>query len=198
MGPECLELVESVLSVVKTPLMAVEWLYLASPLVALAVMVVAQAATLRLRGGERFFGSVVAGFLAGLFTVFALQVVLLLVCPRNFDRWVLALVANPAIFVMLSYCFFNFINLGHASIRIRIFKECDDRGGFITREELRSVYDDELIKQARLQRLLEGGDIVRENERWKLINPRLVPVANIVFGLKKFVLQRESEFDGNL
>ncbi|MEI6338221.1 MAG: hypothetical protein WCQ57_06505 [Verrucomicrobiota bacterium] len=178
--------------------LAPEWFYLLSPIAALAVMVVVQAVVLRARGGERFFGSVVAGFLAGLFTVFALQVVLLLVCPRNFDRWVLALVANPAIFVMLSYCFFNFINLGHASIRIRIFKECDDRGGFITREELRSVYDDELIKQARLQRLLEGGDIVRDNERWKLINPRLVPVANIVFGLKKFVLQRESEFDVNL
>jgi hypothetical protein len=175
--------------------MAVEWLYLASPIVALAVMVVVQAIVLRLRQGEQFFGSVVVGFLAGLLTVLALQVVLLVVFPRNPDRWVLALVANPAIFVMLSYCFFNFINLGHASIRIRIFKECDDRGGFITHDELRAVYDDERIKEARLQRLLEGGDVVRENGRWKLVNPRLVPVAKMVFGLKKFVLRRESEFD---
>jgi len=175
--------------------MAVEWFYLASPIVALAVMVVVQAIVLRFRQGEQFFGSVVVGFLAGLLTVLALQVVLLVVFPRNPDRWVLALVANPAIFVMLSYCFFNFINLGHASIRIRIFKECDDRGGFITHDELRAVYDDERIKEARLQRLLEGGDVVRENGRWKLVNPRLVPVAKMVFGLKKFVLRRESEFD---
>ena len=175
--------------------MAVEWFYLASPIVALAVMVVVQAAVLRLRRGEQFFGSVVAGFTAGLLTVLALQVVLLLTFPRNLDRWVLALVANPAIYVMLAYCFYNFINLGHASIRIRIFKECDDRGGFITHEELRVVYDDELIKEARLQRLLEGGDVIREGDRWKLVNPRLVPVAKIVFGLKKFVLGRESEFD---
>jgi hypothetical protein len=175
--------------------MAVEWFYLASPIVALAVMVVVQAVVLRLRRGERFFGSVVAGFIVGLFTVLALQVVLLMVFPRNPDRWVLALVANPAIYVMLAYCFYNFINLGHASIRIRIFKECDDRGGLITREELRAVYDDELIKDARLQRLLEGGDAVREGDRWKLVNPRIVPVAKIVFGLKKFVLGRESEFD---
>ncbi|MFM8888362.1 MAG: hypothetical protein ACKOKC_18355 [Chthoniobacterales bacterium] len=172
-----------------------EWFYLLSPIVALAVMVVVQAIVLRLRRGEQFFGSVVAGFLAGLLAVLALQAVLLLVFPRNLDRWVLALVANPAIFVMLAYCFYNFINLGHASIRIRIFKECDDRGGFISHEELRAVYDDELIKEARLQRLLEGGDVVRENCRWKLVNPRLVPVANLVFGLKKFVLRRESEFD---
>jgi len=153
--------------------MAVEWVYLLSPVAALAVMVVVQAITLRLRQGERFFGSVVAGFVAGLFVVLALQAVLLLVFPRNLDRWVLALAANPAIYVMLAYCFYNFINLGHASIRIRIFKECDDRGGFITREELRAVYDDELIKEARLQRLLEGGDVVRESGRWKLVNPRL-------------------------
>lgn len=175
--------------------MAVEWLFLLSPTVALAVMVVVQATVLRLRRGDQFFGSVVVGFLAGLLAVLAFQVVLLVVLPRNVDRWVLALIANPAIYVMLAYCFYNFINLGHASIRIRIFKECDDRGGFITREELRAVYDDELIKEARLQRLLEGGDIVREDGRWKLVNPRLVPVANIVFGLKRFVLRRESEFD---
>jgi len=170
------------------------WFYLLSPLVALAVMVVVQAVVLRFRRGEQFFGSVVAGFIAGLLTALSLQAILLLIFPRNLDRWVLALVANPAIYVMLAYCFYNFINLGHASIRIRIFKECDDRGGFITHEELRAVYDDELIKEARLQRLLEGGDIVREGDRWKLVNPRLVPVAKIVFGLKKFVLGRESEF----
>ena len=170
------------------------WFYLLSPLVALAVMVVVQAVVLRFRRGEQFFGSVVAGFIAGLLTALSLQALLLLIFPRNLDRWVLALVANPAIYVMLAYCFYNFINLGHASIRIRIFKECDDRGGFITHEELRAVYDDELIKEARLQRLLEGGDIVREGDRWKLVNPRLVPVAKIVFGLKKFVLGRESEF----
>jgi hypothetical protein len=172
-----------------------DWFYLLSPIAALAVMVVVQAIVLRLRRGERFFGSVVIGFVAGLLVVLALQAVLLIVSPRNSERWVLALIANPAIYVMLAYCFYNFVNLGHASIRIRIFKECDDRGGFITRAELRAVYDDELIKEARLQRLLEGGDIIRENGRWKLVNPRLVPVAKMVFGLKKFVLRRESEFD---
>ena len=172
-----------------------DWFYLLSPIVALAVMVVVQAVVLRARRGEQFFGSVVMGFVAGLLVVLAIQALLLLVFPRNSDRWVLALVANPAIYVMLAYCFYNFINLGHASIRIRIFNECDDRGGLITREELRAVYDDELIKEARLQRLLEGGDIVRENGRWKLVNPRLVPVAKMVFSLKRFVLRRESEFD---
>lgn len=175
--------------------MAPEWFYLLSPILALAVMVVVQGVALRARRGDWFFRSVVAGFLAGLVVAIAMQVTLLLVFPRNLDRWVLAVVANPAIYVMLAYCFFNFINLGHASIRIRIFKECHDRGGFITHEELRAVYDDERIRDVRLQRLLEGGDIVKEEGRWKLVNPRLVPVANLVFALKRFVLRRESEFE---
>lgn len=175
--------------------MAPEWFYLLSPIMALAVMVVVQAVALRARRGNWFFRSVVAGFLAGLVIAIAMQVTLLLVFPRNLDRWVLAVVANPAIYVMLAYCFFNFINLGHSSIRIRIFKECHDRGGFITHEELRAVYDDERIREVRLHRLLEGGDIVQEEGRWKLVNPRLVPVANLVFALKRFVLRRESEFE---
>jgi len=175
--------------------MAPEWFYLLSPILALVAMVVVQAVFLRLRGGEQFFTSVVAGFLAGLLFALAMQVALLWVFPRNFDRLVLAFVANPAIYVMLAYCFFNFINLGHASIRIRIFKECHDRGGFITHEELRAVYDDERIRDVRLKRLLEGGDIVKEEGRWKLLNPRLVPVANLVFALKYFVLRRKSEFE---
>jgi len=174
---------------------APEWYFLASPVLALVVMVVVQAVVLHLRRGERFFGSVISGFLAGALVVVGLQAALLTVFPRDLDRWVLALVANPAIYAMLSYCFFNFINLGHASIRIRIFKECDERGGFISHEELRAVYDEELIKEARLQRLLEGGDVEQINGRWKLINPRLVPVAKVVFGLKRFVLRRASEFD---
>ena len=174
---------------------APEWYFLASPVLALFVMVVVQAVVLRLRRGDRFFGSVISGFLAGALLIFALQAILLTVFPRDPDRWVLALIANPAIYAMLAYCFFNFINLGHASIRIRIFKECDERGGFISHEELRAAYDEELIKEARLQRLLEGGDVVLENGRWKLTNPRLVPVARTVFALKKFVLRLESEFD---
>lgn len=174
---------------------APEWFYLLSPIVALGVMVVAQAALLRLRRGEHFFGSVVGGFVAGGLSVLVLQTVLLFVFPRTPDRWFLALVANPAIYVMLAYCFFNFINLGHASIRIRIYKECVDRGGRITVEELRGVYDEERLKSARLERLLQGGDISLEDGRWKLANPRLVPIAKLVFGLKKVVLGRESEFD---
>lgn len=175
--------------------MPAEFWYLASPVAALAVMVVVQGAALRWWRGEHFFRSVVLGFAAGFAAVVLFQVLLLAGFGPSADRWVLAVLVNLPLYVCLAYGFYNFINLGHASIRIRIYKECADRGGLITVEELSMVYDEERIRDARLERLLQGGDIHLRDGRYHLVNPRLVPVARIVFGLKKFVLRRESEFD---
>lgn len=172
-----------------------EFWFLASPIVALAVMVLVQTVLLRAARGEHFFRSVVIGFGSGFVVNAVLQVVLLSVFPANPDRWVLALLVNVPLFVCLAYCYYNFINLGQCSIRIRIYKECADRGGHITREELRSVYDEDQLRETRIDRLLHGGDLVLRDGRYRLANRRLVPVAAMVFGLKKFVLRRESEFD---
>jgi hypothetical protein len=60
------------------------------------------------------------------------------------------------------------------------------------------VYDSEVIKEARLRRLVESGDIIWEEGKWKLANTRLIPIANLVFGLKKLVLRKESEFDKSI
>ena len=135
------------------------------------------------------------GFVCGGGAVVIFQIVLLTGFGPTPDRWVLAVLVNPPLYACLAYGFYNFINLGQASIRIRIFKECMERGGRITVEELQIVYDEEKIRDARLERLLQGGDIELRDGSYHLAKARLVPVARIVFGLKKFVLRRESEFD---
>jgi hypothetical protein len=175
--------------------MSPEILYFASPIISLAVMVVVQTMFLRLWRGEHFFKSVVLSFLAGGAVVATLQVALLLVFPITVDRLVLALLVNLPLYVCLAYGYYNFINLGQCSIRIRVYKECADRGGRITTEELRGVYDEDQLREARIERLLHGGDLVLRGGRYHLANRRLVPVAAMVFGLKKFVLRRQSEFD---
>jgi hypothetical protein len=174
---------------------APEFWFLASPITALVVMLSAQTVLLRLAGGEHFFRSVVVGFLAGFAVNIVLQGALLLVFPATFDRWVLAVMVNVPLYVCLAYCYYNFINLGQCSIRIRVYKECADRGGFITPEQLRSVYDEDGIREARIERLLHGGDLVLRDGTYHLASRRLVPIAAIVFGLKRIVLRRESEFD---
>jgi hypothetical protein len=176
--------------------MSPEIFYFASPIISLAVMVVVQTIFLRLWSGEHFFKSVVLSFLAGGAVVATLQVALLLVFPVTFDRLVLALLVNLPVYVCLAYGYYNFINLGQCSIRIRVYKECADRGGRITTEELREVYDEDQLREARIERLLQGGDLrVTADGRYRMTSRRLVPVARMVFGLKLFVLGRESEFD---
>jgi hypothetical protein len=172
-----------------------EWFFLASPLAALAVMAIVQAAAMRLWRGERLYHSLGAGFAAGLAALLLAQVVLVLTFPRVADRWVLAAIGNPAIFLLLAYCFFNFINVMFVSIRVRIFEECDTRGGFIGEGELRAVYDDRLIMEARVERMERQGHIARRGSRWILADRRYVPVAKVVFGLKQIVLRRASEFE---
>lgn len=172
-----------------------EFWFLLSPVAALVVMLVVQTVLLRQSRGENFFRSVVFGFLAGFLTNVVLQVALLLTFPATLDCWVLAVLVNVPLYVCLAYGYYNFINLGQCSIRIRVYKECADRGGYITREQLREVYDEDRLREARIERLLHGGDLVLQDGRYHLANRRLVPVAAIVFGLKSFILQRKSEFD---
>jgi len=171
-----------------------EWLHLASAPAALAAMMLVQALAMRFRRGGGPYQSLAAGFVTGLFVLVALQAWLLMAFPDVPDRWVLVLAVNPAIFLFLAYGFFNFINVGFVSIRIRIFEECRARGGFVSRAELGAAYDDQLVKCARLERLTRQGHITTDGVRWRLAGRRYVPVARVVFGLKKFVLRRDSEF----
>lgn len=175
---------------------APEFWFLASPVAALIVMLLVQTVLLRRWRGEHFFRSVVMGFLCGFVVNIVLQGALLFAYPPTLDRWVLAVLVNMPLFVCLAYCYYNFINLGQCSIRIRVYKECADRGGHIRREELRGVYDEDGIREARIERLLHGGDLVSRGGVYHLANRRLVPIAAVVFGLKKFVLGKESEFEG--
>jgi hypothetical protein len=171
-----------------------EWLHLASAPAALATMMLVQALAMRFRRGGGPYHSLAAGFVTGLVVLVVLQAWLLTAFPDVPDRWVLALAVNPTIFLFLAYGFFNFINVGFVSIRIRIFEECRARGGFVSRSELGTAYDDQLVKIARLERLMRQGHIATDGNRWRLVDRRYVPVARVVFGLKKFVLRRDSEF----
>lgn len=171
------------------------WLYPVCPFAALAVFVLVQGLLLRLAPRKAFYRSVVAGFLAGSLALVAAQAWVAHVLPGIPHRTTLLVVANPAMYLGLSYGFFNFINLGHSSIRIRVFGECERRGGFISREVLAMVYDEEAIRHGRLARLLDSGHIALDKGRWRLASSRLVPVALVVFLLKRLVLGRSSQFD---
>lgn len=175
--------------------MNASWLYPVCPLAALATMVVVQGLLMRMARCKAFYRSVVSGFLAGLVTLVVCQFALAHHLGELREQCVLLVAANPAVYLGLAYAFFNFINLGQSSIRIRVFQECRQRGGFIRHEELRGIYDEDAIRDGRLERLTRGGHIALDKGRWRLASSRLVPVAVAVAATKVLVLGRRSQFD---
>jgi len=169
--------------------------FLGAPFAGTVAMVVVHTLICRRSGEQRFLGGVATAFIFGLVVFVIAQSLLLVAFGARTETLFLAIGVNIPLYVFLAYCYYNFVNLGHASIRIRIYAECLEHGGAVSGQRLAAVYNDELLKSSRIRRLLEGGDMMQRDNVYVLGAMRLVPVALFVFGLKKFVLGRLSEFD---
>jgi hypothetical protein len=170
-----------------------QYFLLLTPVAALAVNAVAQVLLVRLQRGRHFLraqtGAILVGGIALVaFDLFSLQF-------QVGESAVVSLWINIPTYLALSYCFFHFVNLGHTSIRIRIYAEIAERPGGMSAEEMARQYQDEALMQVRLRRLIESGDIVEKGGRYLVGKRRLVQLGNIIFTAKRFVLGKASEFD---
>jgi len=159
------------------------------------MMLLVHSAICRIKGERAFLNGVVAGFAVGLVFLVAAQAGFMALSGFSMEGLALAILVNIPFYFCLSYCYYNFVNLGHASIRIRIYAECLNRGGGIGERDLRNCYNVEKIKQARIRRLLEAGDMIETGGIFRSGRKRLVPIAATVFFLKWIVLRKQSEFD---
>jgi len=107
----------------------------------------------------------------------------------------MSLLINIPTYLALSYCFFNFVNLGQTSIRIRIYSEIAAHPNGMPAAEVAREYQDDALMRVRLQRLIESGDVVRKADRYFVGRTRLVRLGDIIFAAKRFVLGKASEFD---
>lgn len=170
------------------------YLWIMAPVGALMVNVAAQAALFRSSGGTHFMRSIILGFLAGL------SVLALLGLTRIFlEGWhtislTTSLLVDAPIYAALSYCYYNFVQLGQTSIRIRLYAEIARCPEGLRPADIARIYNGEALIRLRIQRLLESGDIEVRDGYYFIGHRRLVPVANIIFAAKRFLLGRESEF----
>lgn len=169
------------------------WWPIFAPLAALTVNVVAQIIVFRLRRGRQFLQSVVLGFGLGLMALISAQAIF----PPGataLNAWSTALLVNVPIYGALSYCFFNFANLGQSSIRVRIYARIANQASGVSATDLAADYNEASLMKMRLQRLVEGGDVVLRDGRYLLGRQRFVPIAHSIFAIKRFVLKKASEF----
>ena len=149
----------------------------------------------RLGRGTHFLRSVARAFAGGLIVLALLEVLLIKRNDLFAETITTAVIVNAPIYAALSYCYFNFVNLGQSSIRIRIYSEIAASGNGVSMQHIALEYNEEALMRMRLQRMIESGDIMERNGRYVVGRQRLVVIARIIFAMKKLILGKGSEFD---
>ncbi len=170
------------------------WYSLLAPVLALAANVVAQVLLVRLRKGAHFLRSVVEGCLAGAGLLVVLEGTRLFFQGISLETLALTLLVNAPAYLALSYCYFNFVNLGQSSVRIRIYARIAEAPAGLLMEEIAREYNESALLQLRLHRLNESGDMVEKNGVFHTNRRRLVWIAAVIFKIKQFLLGKTGEF----
>jgi hypothetical protein len=168
---------------------------LITPIAAILINLATQVILYRVRRGREYFRSIIEGFLAGAIVLTASEAFFILSANRVTDRLILALLVNGPIYICLSYCYYNFVQLGQTSIRIRMYTEIALRPSGVAISEIEREYDERGLTEVRLQRLLESGDIIERDRSYFIGRTRLLHIANLIFAAKQFLLRKKSEFD---
>jgi hypothetical protein len=172
----------------------IELLHLFAPVVALAAMAASHAFLCRLRPDAAILNLlVVAGFI-GLGALVAVEVAAMAYGQSLGSALAAMILVDGPIYACLAYGYANFVNLGHASVRIRIYRELLDSPRGIEVAELRTQYDESSMLTTRLQRMLDAEDLAFDGSAYRLRKTRLLAISKAIFGLKKVVLGRHSEF----
>ncbi|HWR03896.1 MAG TPA: hypothetical protein VN419_07730 [Humidesulfovibrio sp.] len=164
-------------------------LSLLTPLAALAVAALAQAISYRLRP------SMPVSYLAALFAGLACLGALFWALPGPDATENLALaLANVGAFLGLWLCFAaGVVGLG-ISLRIRIIAYLRHSGRPRTEAEIETAFKGGLLVAQRLERLLAGGHIRKENCRLYSNGTWLTRVARFNTQVKRFLTGHASEF----
>lgn len=95
-------------------------------------------------------------------------------------------ISNLILFLCGWYFYFHFINIGEASLRIRVLREASRFPGQPV-ERLLAVYNVRTIVETRMARLVQDGQLVVQGDVFLPGKPRMVVVAKI-FSLIRWLL----------
>jgi len=168
--------------------------HLAAPVVALAVMAAGHALLCRLHPAAPILNLLVLAGALGLVGLVAAELTAAALGQSLGGVFLAMVLIDGPIYACLAYGYANFVNLGHASVRIRIYRELLGSPDGIQVAELRAKYDEAGMLATRLQRMVEAGDLTKEGSSYRLKKTRLLAISNVIFALKGAVLGRRSEF----
>lgn len=158
-----------------------------APVIGLALYCVGHIVAARLIRGRNPYPALVIGAVMGLVATVAITLV---ACIRGGDSFTdtLALTAmNTVAALGFAFCYFNFVNLTVASLRIRILEELADSGGWLPRAALLDRYGTGSVADIRLTRLVGGGHLVERNGRLHTGRLQFLVVARIFDAVRALI-----------
>lgn len=164
------------------------YLPVAASVLGLAVNCIAQILSFRVFKRKSPLPSLALGFLGGLIFMGIVNIAAACAAGWNSELCIrIALIAVPA-YCCLAYGYFHFVNIGEASIRLRIFDELSLHPAGVSMKALLESYNDATILEFRLNRLVTGGDLVDRGGRYYIGRRRFEWVAKPLFLLKYIIL----------
>lgn len=151
----------------------------------LAVLVIAARWVIR-----KYLQSILLAFIAGM--IVATGVGFALSPGEGIERMV---ASAGLVLVTMSgaYITFHIINAGESSIRVRLIREIGSSGG-LTEAGLMARYNDQVILDSRLDRLIEAGKVKRSGDHYHLVGTTFSAVSHVFTLTKRLLFCRDSEF----
>jgi len=168
--------------------------HLVAPVAGLAVMCGMHAMTCRMNPQAPLLNALAGAGVAGVVVVLLAGAVAAWPSGHWLGSALSTFCVDLPIYGCLAYGYANFVNLGQSSVRVRIYRELLGRPEGIDGKVLRAEYDEQSMLQARLERLVAAGDLRVDHGRYTIGRGRLLAIAAVIFGLKRAILGRRSEF----
>ena len=172
----------------------IQLLHLSAPGVALILMVGSHAALCRFCPSGRIIRLLLFSAILGGLGLVVMELVSLSAGETWGNNILSLILIDGPVYACLAFGYANFVNLGQASVRIRIYRELLASPQGIPLVELRGRYDEIGMLITRLQRMKAAGDLVFDGSVYRLRKRRLLIVASILYWIKKILLGRGSEF----
>jgi hypothetical protein len=164
-----------------------------SPLIATAINVMAHVAINHLRRGRNPMMNLLIAFMVGGIALVVISLVILMENPEGRIDVLFLVGMNSGTYAAVGFCYFAFINLNLASLRVRLLREIKSspKGG-MTLEEILGRYDARAVVDARLDRLVDGGQFKRKGEGF-VSGPNSIfrRLARLMDLLKRVILGRK-------
>lgn len=141
--------------------------------------------------GKKLLKSEYFGFLCGSIVLIVCEI---LAYQAPEADWLFLICVNLIIYFCLSYCYFNFINMGETARRIRLLRELGEAPAGLTKGDILKRYNAQEIINIRINRLMNNSQIVLRNGRYYVGSPLMLFISKAIVLMKLVVLGKKSEF----